>query len=442
MVGRMHLIENGLSSMGISKLTSMQMEVIEAVEANNEVVVISPTGSGKTLAFLIPIVHSLKPNAGFVQALILAPTRELALQIEQVFRNLKSGFKVVCCYGGHPFWMETNSLKEPPAILIGTPGRIADHFRRGTVNPELIGTVVLDEFDKSLELGFDEEMEQIWAALANRQKAILTSATDLLSLPSFISFANPPTKLSYLSDAQSEGKLLIKAIRSDHHDKFGALANLICQLGDASMLVFVNHRDAADRVSSLLLEQDIISDVFHGGMEQPERERSLIKFRNGSIKILVATDLASRGLDIPEIEYVVHYQLPETNEAFIHRNGRTARMKASGCAVIILSEDEPLPPYTDGVDSFIELCADVDTPAMPRWVTLYVGAGKKDKLSKVDIVGFLIQQGDIAKEDIGRIDILDKSAFVAVKRDIAQELIRKVRNLPIKKLKPTIAISW
>lgn len=150
--------------MGIAHLTPMQNEVIATIEGSNQVVVLSPTGSGKTLAFLIPIIHQLKSNAGFIQAIIITPTRELALQIEQVFRHLKTGFKVVCCYGGHPFWIEANSLKEPPAVLVGTPGRIADHIRRGTVVPESITFLVLDEFDKCLELGYSEEMEQVIGA--------------------------------------------------------------------------------------------------------------------------------------------------------------------------------------------------------------------------------------------------------------------------------------
>lgn len=441
MENRKQIVLNGLANMGIAHLTPMQEEVIEAVEEHPEVVVLSPTGSGKTLAFLIPIVHHLRPNAGFVQALVLTPTRELALQIEQVFRHLKTPFKVVCCYGGHPFWMEANSLNEPPALLIGTPGRIADHLRRGTVNPELIDFLVLDEFDKSLELGFDEEMVQIMDSLGNLRKTVLTSATDALEIPPFVNLSNP-LKLSYLDQASPTERLEVKLVRSEHHDKFGALVNLICQLGESTMLVFVNHRDAADRLSSMLMEEGIISDVFHGGLEQPERERSLIKFRNGSIKILVATDLASRGLDIPEIGHVVHYQLPETEEAFIHRNGRTARMKANGCAVLVLAEAEDLPYYTSADIELLPLDSEAELPNAPEWTTVYIGAGKKDKLSKVDVVGFLIQKGGIEKADIGRIDILDKMAFVAVKRHLAHELVRTVRNQPVKKLKPTIGVSW
>jgi len=441
MENRKQIVSNGLANMGIAHLTPMQKEVIEAIEAQPEVVVLSPTGSGKTLAFLIPIVHHLRPNAGFVQAMVLTPTRELALQIEQVFRHLKTPFKVVCCYGGHPFWMESNSLIEPPALLIGTPGRIADHIRRGTVNPDLIDFLVLDEFDKCLELGFDEEMGQIMDSLGNPGKTVLTSATDALEIPPFVNLNNP-LRLSFLDQTGITERLELKFVRSEHLDKFGALVNLICQLGDTTMLIFVNHRDAADRLSSMLMEEGIISDVFHGGLEQPERERSLIKFRNGSIKILVATDLASRGLDIPEIEHVVHYQLPETEEAFIHRNGRTARMTANGCAVLVMAEAEDLPYYAATDIEQLPLDKEAELPSAPEWTTIYIGAGKKDKLSKVDVVGFLIQKGGIEKADIGRIDILDKTAFVAVRRHLAHELVRAVRNQPVKKLKPTIGVSW
>jgi superfamily II DNA/RNA helicase len=441
MENRKQIVLNGLANMGIAQLTPMQEEVIEAIEEHPEVVVLSPTGTGKTLAFLIPIVHHLRPNAGFVQALVLTPTRELALQIEQVFRHLKTPFKVVCCYGGHPFWMEANSLNEPPALLVGTPGRIADHIRRGTVAPEHIDFLVLDEFDKCLELGFDEEMMQITDSLGNLHKTVLTSATDALDTPPFVNLSNP-LRLSYLNQTGTTERLAVKLVRSEHHDKFGALLSLICQLGESTMLIFVNHRDAADRLSGMLMEEGIISDVFHGGLEQPERERSLIKFRNGSLKILVATDLAARGLDIPAIEHVVHYQLPETEEAFVHRNGRTARMTATGCAVLVLAEDEELPHYASADLEQLPLSREAELPNAPEWSTVYIGAGKKDKLSKVDVVGFLIQKGGIEKADIGRIDILDKTAFVAVKRHLAHELVRVVRNQPVKKLRPTIGVSW
>ncbi len=441
MENRKLIVSQGLANMGIAHLNPMQNEVIEAIETNFEVVLLSPTGSGKTLAFLIPIVHHIRPNAGFVQALIVTPTRELALQIEQVFRHLKTGFKVVCCYGGHPFWTEENSLKEAPALIIGTPGRIADHFRRGTVSPFLIDFLVLDEFDKSLELGFDEEMHQILEDIGELKKTVLTSATEAIEIPRFVNLTNPK-RLSYLNQETATERLAIKLVRSEHHDKFEALFNLICQMGDTTMLVFVNHREAADRLCTLLMEQGVISDVFHGGLEQPERERSLIKFRNGSIKVLVATDLAARGLDIPEIEYVVHYHLPDSEDAFIHRNGRTARMKANGCAILLLAEDVDLPSYVSEDIEQIHLTGEAELPTAPEWTTIYIGSGKKDKLSKVDVVGFFIQQGEIEKSDIGRIDILDKVAFVAVKRHLAQDLILKVRNQSIKRRKPNIGISW
>lgn len=440
MDNRNQIIANGLKNMGIVRLTPMQNEVVSTIEEHDQVIVLSPTGSGKTLAFLIPIIHRLNSNAGFIQAAILTPTRELALQIEQVFRQLKTGFKVVCCYGGHPFWIEYNSLKQPPALLVGTPGRIADHIRRGTVTPEHIQLLVLDEFDKCLELGYSEEMEQVISSLESLQKMVLTSATDALNIPPYVPIDNP-TRISYLKE-EEESRLSIKVARAKHHDKYGALVNLIAQLGDTSMLIFVNHREAADRLSTLLLDDSIISDVFHGGLEQSERERSLIKFRNGSIKILAATDLAARGLDIPEIEYVIHYQLPESEDAFIHRNGRTARMKANGCSILLLAEDEELPGYIDSDYETIDIIEDADLPPAPEWMTVYIGAGRKDKISKVDIVGFLIQKGEIEKKDIGRIDILDKSSFVAVRRELAGDVVKKIRREKIKKQSPQIGLSW
>lgn len=441
MENRKALVEQGLRNLGITKLTPMQEEVITAIEQHEQVVVLSPTGSGKTLAFLVPIVHTLKDNAGFIQAIVITPTRELALQIEQVFRQLKTGFKVVCCYGGHPFWIEANSLKEPPALLIGTPGRLADHIRRGTVSPELTSMLVLDEFDKSLELGYSEEMEQVLMSLESLQKLVLTSATEAVSIPTYVPLINPH-KISYLGTGNLSQRLNVKIARASHHDKYAALLDLIAYLGDSTLLVFVNHRDAADRLCGMLLEDGVVSDSFHGGLEQSERERALVKFRNGSIKILVATDLAARGLDIPEIENVIHYQLPDEEDAFIHRNGRTARMKASGSAILILGEDEETPAYINSDYETLSIEPNLELPPVPEWSTIYIGAGRKDKLSKVDIVGFLIQKGEIDKTDIGKIDIMDKMSFVTVKRELAADVVMRIRRLKIKKMSPQISLSW
>jgi superfamily II DNA/RNA helicase len=221
-------------------------------------------------------------------------------------------------------------------------------------------------------------------------------------------------------------------------DKLSSLFQLLCHLGGEPTLVFCNHREAAKRVSDSLTDSMVINGYFHGGLEQHIRERVLAKFRNGSCNILVCTDLASRGLDIPEIRHIIHYHLPASEQAYIHRNGRTARMHASGDAYLILSTEESVPDYIKDELITIELPDTRILPPKPDWATLYIGKGKKDKLNKVDIVGFLMQKGKLKKEEIGLIDVKDFFSYVAVKRTRMGELLWLVRNEKIKNMKAAI----
>jgi superfamily II DNA/RNA helicase len=418
----------------------MQMASLEEAKKENDLVLLSPTGSGKTLAFLLPLLTSLKTDTLGVQALILSPSRELALQIEQVFKSMGTGFKVNACYGGHPFKTEKNNLSQAPAVLVGTPGRLADHLRRNSFDPTTISFLVMDEFDKALEFGFEKDMSFIIAQCTGLKKRMLTSATKPLEIPAFAGIQSP-IELNYLTATKALDGLVLKAVRSEGHDKLYTLFKLICKIGSGMSLVFCNHRDAVDRISELLREQGIMHDVFHGGLEQENRERALIKFRNGSHRLLITTDLASRGLDIPEIEHVIHYQLPLTEDSFIHRNGRTARMHAEGTAYLVMAKDEELPKYIHQKITEEPLSDKAPLPELPLWETLYIGGGKKDKINKVDIVGLLLQKGGLAKDDLGLIEVQDKASFVAIKRDKIHDALDLIRNEKIKKMKLKMAVS-
>lgn len=416
----------------------MQQAAIEAAK-KGDVILLSPTGSGKTLGFLLPLLSSLDPDISTVQAMILVPSRELALQIEQVFRTIGSGFKVNCCYGGHPLKIELNNLSQPPAVLIGTPGRIGHHLRRNTFSTNAIHTLILDEFDKALEFGFQEDMAYIIKQMPNIKKRMLTSATKMDEIPSFTGIIKPQT-LDYLSNTATKPDLEQKVVISEAADKLDALFALVCKISDKPTLIFCNHRDAVERISDLLYDRDLPHDIFHGGMEQDDRERALLKFRNGSHRILITTDLASRGLDIPEIEHIVHYQLPHNEEAFTHRNGRTARMHAKGTSYLMLTTDEK-PAYLKVLPAEEELPEHPVLPKPSPWATLYIAAGKKDKVNKVDIVGLLLQKGDLAKEDLGLIEVLDHSSYAAVKRNRIERVVQLVKNEKIKGKKIKIDIS-
>jgi len=417
----------------------MQQAALAALEKEGDLVLLSPTGSGKTLGFLIPLFQQLKADKPGVQALVLVPSRELALQIEKVFRLMGTGFKVSCCYGGHSTRTEKNNLMQSPALLIGTPGRISHHLRLKSFDPLTVKTLVLDEFDKSLEMGFQTEMSAIVGELKQVSTHILTSATELKEIPSFVKLKNP-VKLNFLVSTPIAG-LEVKVIKAGGKDKLDALFSLLCKLGNEPSLVFCNHREAVDRISALLLEKKITHDVFHGGMEQDERERALIKFRNGTHHLLITTDLASRGLDIPAIKNVIHYQLPASETIFTHRNGRTARMHADGTSWLILSEGEYLPKYIEGKAETETLAPSVKLPATSDWATLYLNAGKKEKISKGDIVGFLLQKGGLEKDELGLIEVQDHCAFAAVKRNKATKMLDLLRGEKLKNKSVKVSLS-
>ena len=430
-----------LSHFNIQELNEMQKATLEAIPKPNDLILISPTGSGKTLAFFLPIFQLLNPEKEGVQVLILVPTRELAQQIEQVFKKMSTGFKINCCYGGHEVRIEKNNLLQPPAILVGTPGRIAHHIRSENVSTKETIILILDEFDKSLDAGFQDEMSYIISQLKNLHKRILTSATSLKAIPSFVGLNNP-AELNFTSpNQQSKPSLQLKSVRAIGMDKMDALMLLIGKLGTRSKIVFCNHRDAVSRISEQLNKLNIEHGVYHGGLEQIDREKVLIKLKNGSLHLLISTDLASRGLDIPEIEAIIHYQLPTTEDVMIHRNGRTARMHASGTVYFLLKETDHLPPFLKITPEIEQLPEKLILPNPSEWKTLYISAGKKDKINKMDIVGMLLQKGGLQKDELGKIEVLDYSAYAAVKSNKIQRTLQLIREERIKNKKIKFEIS-
>ncbi|WP_109696573.1 DEAD/DEAH box helicase [Chitinophaga deserti] len=431
-------ISDALSHLKIPALNEMQQASLETNSTANAVVLLADTGSGKTLAFLLPVAQLLN-RKHVSQAMIIVPSRELALQIEDVFKKMKTGFKITCCYGGHLRETEENNLKQAPALIVGTPGRLADHIRRGNIVTTHIETLVLDEFDKSLEEGFEEEMAFIIGSLPALKKRILTSATEALEIPPFVGMENP-VEINFLK-GEKPPALAVQMVLSDDENKSETLFRLICALGNRSTIIFCNQREFVEEVSAYLKSQSIPNVYYHGALEQQERDVALCKFRNGTSNILVTTDLAARGLDIPNIRYVIHYQLPHTVEAFTHRNGRTARMDASGTAILILAPHERVPSFIEQEPEVINLPETAVLPAKPDWTTLFIAAGKKDKVNKVDIVGFLSHQGKLKKEDIGIIEVKDFFSFVAVRKSKAGPALQQIGSERIKNKKVKISIA-
>lgn len=424
-----------LKKLGIEALNPMQIDAQKTIIESSETVLLSSTGTGKTLAFLLPILDTLDPESNQIQALILVPSRELAIQIEQVIREMGSGFKTNAVYGGRPGSKEKMDLKHPPAILVGTPGRVSDHIKRNTFTTESIKTLVLDEFDKSLEVGFEKEMKAILKALGSIEKKILTSATQGVEIPNFIGIRRPK-KLNYLGE--SSALLTLKTVESPTKDKLETLAKLIAHIGEGNGIIFCNYKETIQFVSDFLIKNKISHGCFYGGMEQIDRERSLIKFRNGTHRILIATDLAARGIDVPEMDFIIHFQLPPRAEEFTHRNGRTARMHQAGVAYVLKWEEVDLPSFIK--DSQVEILQEKPIIEESNWETLYITGGRKDNISKGDIAGLFFKQGNLTKDELGIIELKQECSFVAVPKSKAKELLKTLSSSRLKKKKVRISL--
>lgn len=430
-----------LNRLNIERLSPMQQEVLEAGRKGDDLILLSPTGTGKTLAFLLPLVESLQPDVEGVQAVVLVPSRELALQIEQVFKAMGTGFKVMSCYGGRPAMEEHRTMNSlHPDVIIGTPGRMNDHLGKQNFDAGTVRLLVIDEFDKSLELGFQEEMAEVIGALPRLRQRYLLSATDAEEIPRFTGVDRRTRKLNFLSEEEkpAAASLQVYCVPSPVKDKLETLYRLVCALGSEPTLVFCNYRESVDRVGKYLRSMKVYCETFHGGMEQEDRERALYKFRNGSCHIFISTDLAARGLDIPEIKNVVHYHLPVAEDGYIHRNGRTARWDADGKAYLILGPEEKMPEFVPAdVETFV-FPDPLPQPELPEFLTLYIGKGKKDKINKIDIVGFLSKKGGLNRDEIGRVDVKDHYAFAAISRKKARQVLALIRNEKIKGIKTLI----
>lgn len=424
-----------LAKLGIQQLNPMQLAAQKAIESSSEIILLSPTGTGKTLAFLLPLIQELDATREEIQLVIIVPSRELAIQIEQVMREMGTGFKVNAVYGGRAGSKDRVEIKHRPAVLVGTPGRVADHLRREAFDTAYIQTLVLDEFDKSLEIGFESEMKDILHLLPKVKKILLTSATQGVEIPGFVGLKSPVI-VDFLEEKITQ--LQIKKVLSPTKDKLDTLLALIGHLAGQNGIIFCNFKDSIQRVSDFLADHGISHGIFSGGMEQTDRERALIKFRNGTHQILLATDLAARGIDVPEIKFIIHYHLPLRSEEFIHRNGRTARMNSDGTAYVLHYEKDPLPNFIGNLP--IEKLTKSQLPAPSEWATLFISGGRKDKISKGDVAGLFFKQGNLTKDQLGVIELKTDCAFVGVKISTIENLLPKVNNVKLKDKKVRVSV--
>ena len=433
------LKQKAVEAMGFDCLNAMQQKMLETAVSGRNVLLLAPTGSGKTVAFLTPLTDDGEVR----RTMVIVPSRELAQQIGDVARRL--GMRMVLCYGGHDARIENQRLesldREGSYIIIGTSGRLKDHIERRHIDPTVFTHLVLDEYDKSLELGFEEEIRFIVSRLSNRRQTFLTSATHAMPIAPWLDFA-PYAQID--GNTSREGRLKVCQVKSPVADKLETLRDLLLTLlnqsdgstaADGGIIVFSGFRESAERIAHYLQEQGLPCALYHGGMPQDLRDKAVIRLRSNTVRIMSATDLAARGLDIPAVGHIIHYHLPTDEATYTHRNGRTARNGASGTAYCIVGPDEFLPSFIDSNLPYFRLRANAvaAAPAADDSFTLvYIGRGKKEKISKGDILGFFTKNGGIGGEVIGRIDIQEHCAYCAIRTSVVHEALERVRGLKIK----------
>lgn len=422
------IIENIKQRFGFESLTPMQSQVADSNAST--LILIAPTGSGKTIAFTINMLKELGTPGNGVRAVVIAPSRELVLQIFEVVRPIASGYKTVAFYGGHAMHEEVKSLSVTPDIIIATPGRLLDHIDRKQVSLKDVSTLVIDEYDKALELGFSDEMKKCVRAMETPSHIILTSATQLKETPSYLDLAKAEVIVAKNVE-NPRGRIQTVHIESLSADKLSALSDLLESLDDGKAIIFVNHRESAERVWRYLRDAGFAAGLYHGGLDQQQREQAVDLLNNDTTPILVSTDLGSRGLDIDNVQYVIHYHMPPSAESMTHRNGRTARMGATGTVYYITSESDNIPEYVEWDRDYSPKGISRD-PIRPHSATLYFNSGKKEKISRGDIVGYLIANAGLASDEVGKIVVKDHNSLALVPVAKLNDVLALLADKPLK----------
>lgn len=434
------MIQDIISKLKI-QLNDMQSASVKAMtQGDHDLVILSPTGSGKTLAYLLPLAEKLVAN-DTLQAVVLVPGRELAIQSYNVWKSMGTGLRAAVCHGGRPTMDEHLELRKvKPQIVFATPGRLVDHLEKGNLETSNVKWLIIDEFDKCLQMGFTKEMERVVSLLPRGIRRVLLSATDMEEIPQYVN-TRAFERLDFMSASQkTEERVSSFVVRSQDKDKLDVLAKLLCYLQDESSIVFLNYRESVERVTSFLKERGFSVVAYHGGYDQREREEALYKFANHSVVTLVSTDLGSRGLDIPEVKNIIHYHLPEGKEEMIHRVGRTARWNAEGRSFFILGPEETMPDFVTVQTEDFELPQKLPLPAQPKMTTLYIGKGKKNKISKGDIVGYFCKNCKLSFSDLGRIDIYERYSYAAVRREKVAGILKMSQMIKIKGINTKVEV--
>ncbi len=431
-----------LDKIGYTQMTPIQAEALPLILEGKDVIAQAKTGSGKTAAFGIGLLCKLQVKKFRVQTLILCPTRELADQVAKELRVIAKfahNIKILTLVGGAAFGPQLGSLRHGAHIIVGTPGRILKHLDKETLNLDNMDTLVLDEADRMLDMGFIEEIEKVIAYAPKERQTLLFSATypnEIMSMSKKLQ----NDAINVKTTAVESTNKITEHFYEVENNKLQIMVNIFSSFNPSNAIVFCNTKVECDEVAQTLQKMKIDALALHGDMEQYDRNDVLVQFSNKSARVLVATDVAARGLDIKELAMVVNYDLPHSSETYTHRIGRTGRAGAEGMAFTLYThyEDEKVEEYKNGIRLFenaADLKAQNGFEMKPDYVTLVIEGGKKDKLRAGDILGALTGDAGLKGSDIGKIDIYDRQAYVAIQRRFIDEAQKSISQGKIKSKK-------
>lgn len=439
-----------VAELGYTEMTPIQAESIPVLLAGKDLVGQSKTGSGKTTAFGLPLLQKLDLGKRVVQALILCPTRELCAQVTRELRKLArnhAGATVLSLAGGESMRDQIRALKVGVHIVVGTPGRVLDHLGRGSCHFGNVATLVLDEADRMLEMGFQADIEKILQAAPQPRQTVFFSATFPGSIAQMSRVhQRAPVRVTITEPSEVPPDIIQELLLVEPEKKLDALCSVLCSRPHESALIFCNHKATVTELYNTLLAAGVSVDCLHGDLEQPERDVAMARFRNESVRLLLATDVAARGIDVLDLDLVVNYDLPVQPDVYVHRIGRTGRAGKTGLAVSLGSAREqrlidaiqaqtgaPL-PVAERQDKHLGLDRLLQKIARPaKRATIGIAGGRKDKLRPGDILGALTgEAGGLKAEDTGKIEIGDRVSYVAVTRSLGGQAVKSVNAGRIK----------
>ena len=434
---------SNLADIGYTEMTLVQAETLPPLIAGSDVLARAKTGSGKTAAFGLGLLNKLDATNFRSQALVLCPTRELADQVSKEIRRLARGMpniKVLVLCGGVPLRSQLLSLQHNPHIIVGTPGRILKHLRKETVALGGLKTLVLDEADRMLDMGFSEEVDAILSFLPAERQTLLFSATYPKSVVEMSERVQRNPVIVDVTDDEQPAQIEHRCCSVTRDNRDAELVRALRAWGGELNLVFCNTKRECAEVARYLESQRIVAIALHGDLDQVERTEVLVRFANRSVAVLVATDVAARGLDVKDLDAVFNYELPHQAEVYLHRIGRTARAGKQGVAVSLVEQSEEwrwqeiaelLP------DAYLQKCVIPDAKRSAdrlsaTMTTIQISGGRKNKLRPGDVLGALTADGGIPGDAVGSIDLFDTCSYVAVRNALAQKALRQLANRPIK----------